>query len=562
MTTTRILKSLTLCAGAACLAWGACADDAAARKAALARKRDILYYATGFDAAYYPKGAPYSPEGFWNIRLNALLRTPAPIDTLVYAPVGSFAHLSAKIPSATMPTVQPGDESNWMRGIRNAIPEFVKAGTDPLKEAINWARKNKKEFFAALPVNQNEHGYKTKKGQSVVYWDNYFWSPWKDKHPGDLMSDAGEEAGRPPFACETAVDYGKASVRTTFTANAKEIAEGYDIDGLMIDFMTTPTLFKSAAWGEKVGAKEWQALTDMMTAIRAAVVAAGDKKGKPILLAVRVPDSLPFCKAVGIDLETWMNLKLVDFIVSGGPIELNPYSYMAEITKKSGIPFYPCFDESGIWVGNDSGYQNDDERPTLRRHAPETFRARLQEAAVAGAAGAMYHNPYHWIRYGLHCVCGGPKDVAAANKRYHVCYHNNDLARRVVQEGQKFCTREQLLSGAPVTVKAAPVKYGVYVWDDLKKHRPSRVIVTTEASVPSGIQVTVTVNGKPVKLIKKIAGSQQYEMPVSALKFGRNEVVVKATGKNKRGQSAKLGNIAIDVMYQTEKKPENAGGAK
>ena len=555
---TNFVRRFALCACVALAAAGVVwADEAADRKAALARKRDVMYYATGYDPCYWPKGTPYSQAAFWNIRLNALLKTPAPIDTLVYAPVGAFAHLSAKIPSATMPTAQPSEESNWMRGVRNAIPDFVKAGTDPLKEAIAWARKNKKEFIAALPVNMSEHGAKGK-GKAVV-WDNYFWSPWKDRHPGDLMADAGD-AGHPPYASPTAVDYGKASVRTAFAAVAKEIAEGYDIDGLLIDYMTVPTIFRTVAWGEKAGTKEWQALTDMMARIRASVNAAGAKRGRPILLAVRVPDSLPFCRNIGIDLQAWMDQKLVDFIVSGGPMELSPYSYMAEITKKSGIPFYPCFDESGIWVGNDSGYQNDDERPTLRRHAPETFRARLQEAAVAGAAGVMYHNPYHWIRYGLHCVCGGPKDVATANKRYHVCYRNNGAAGAVLKDGQKLATREQLLSGAPYDLKGAPAKFGVYVWDDLKKHTPRRVIVTTEASVPSGIQTTVTVNGRAVKLIRKIAGSQQYELPVSALKYGRNEVIVKATGKNRRGRTAQLGNIAIDVIYTEAQKKE--GGAK
>ena len=547
---------LLLCAACAA-AGGARADDRTARRAELARTCGVLYYATGYDPCYWPKDTPYSQAAFWNIRLNALLKTPARIDTLVYAPVGAFAHLSAKIPSATMPTDQPSDDSNWMHGVRNAIPDFLKAGTDPLKEAIAWARKNKKAFLAALPVNMSEHSGK-RKGKTV-YWENYFWSPWKDRHPGDLMADPGDLA-RPPYASPTAVDYGKASVRTAFAAVAKEIAEGYDVDGLMIDYLTVPTLFRTVAWGEKAGTKEWQALTDMMARIRASVDAAGAKRGRPLLLAVRVPDSLPFCKGVGIDLQAWLDQKLVDLIVSGGPMELNPYAYMGEIAKKSGVPFYPCFDESGIWVGNDSGYQNDDERPTLRRHAPETFRARLAEAAAAGAAGVMYHNPYHWIRYGLSCVCGGPQDVAGANKRYHVCYRSNGLAGAVLKDGQKLVGREQLVSGAPYDLKGAPAKFGVYVWDDLKKRAPARVIVTTEASVPSGIQTSVTVNGRAVKLIKKIAGSQQYELPVAALRHGRNEVVVKAVGKNRRGQTAKLGNVAIDVIY-TEATPKK-GGAK
>ena len=100
---TNFVRRFALCACVALAAAGVVwADEAADRKAALARKRDVMYYATGYDPCYWPKGTPYSQAAFWNIRLNALLKTPAPIDTLVYAPVGAFAHLSAKISSATM----------------------------------------------------------------------------------------------------------------------------------------------------------------------------------------------------------------------------------------------------------------------------------------------------------------------------------------------------------------------------------------------------------------------------------------------------------------------------
>ena len=56
-------------------------------------------------------------------------------------------------------------------------------------------------------------------------------------------------------------------------------------------------------------------------------------------------------------------------------------------------------------------------------------------------------------------------------------------------------------------------------------------------------------NNKPLKLRKKRAGSQIFDVPYELAKYGANEVIVKATGKNKRGQTAKLGNIAMDVIF-------------
>ena len=78
------------------------------------------------------------------------------------------------------------------------------------------------------------------------------------------------------------------------------------------------------------------------------------------------------------------------------------------------------------------------------------------------------------------------------------------------------------------------------------------VRLTTEVSLPSGTDVSVQLNGKVLKLRKKRAGSQVFDVPYEVAKYGANEVIVKATGKNKRGQMPKLGNIAIDVIFNED----------
>ena len=42
---------------------------------------------------------------------------------------------------------------------------------------------------------------------------------------------------------------------------------------------------------------------------------------------------------------------------------------------------------------------------------------------------------------------------------------------------------------------------------------------------------------------------QFYELAPKSVKIGGNEVTVKAKGKNKRGQTATLGNIAVEVKF-------------
>ena len=159
------------------LAWAAgavSADIAADCKAAAAKKRDVMFYETGIEVCFWPKAKPYSPANFASLRLAPLAKTPAKVDTVVYAPLGGFAYLTAKVPSADVPQVQPVG-STWMKNQVNRMPEFLKAGTDPLKEACKWARAAKKEFFVALPVNSvdNATSYNPEKPPPPFLHDNY-----------------------------------------------------------------------------------------------------------------------------------------------------------------------------------------------------------------------------------------------------------------------------------------------------------------------------------------------------------------------------------------------------
>ncbi len=535
------------------------ADVAADCKTAANRKRAVMFYETGIEVCFWPKSQAYNPENFISLRLGSLAKTPANVDTIVYAPVGGFGYLSAKIPSADLPTVQPVG-STWMRNQVNRIPDFVKAGTDPLKEAVKWAHDKKKEFFAALPINSidNAGGYNLEKPPPPYLHDNYLFSPWKLKHLSSLMGGKAVKIPvetknvNPPHAHWSAVDYGSAEVRAKYSAICKEIAEGYDVDGIFVDFMKNPWIFKSVAWGGIANVKELQQLTDMMSGIKAAVRSAAQKKNKPILLVVRVPDSLQYCKAIGIDLQAWIDKKVPDIFVFGGGFRLNPVSACGALLAKSGIPFYSSLGSSGIYVGNDSGYANDDE--VIPRHSRECFRAQVMEAAKGGAAGVLYEEPPHWIRFSQNAIAGSAESELLENKRYFTTYQSGNGANSCLKDGAKFRTLPYLVSFAPIELKKGSAKVDVYVWDDfaaLKKNGVEpKSTLTTEALIPSGMDIEVTLNGRKVSLIRKKAGHQIFSIAPGTLKTGRNEVSIKQTGRNKRGQTAKLGNVCVDVIFK------------
>ncbi len=87
----------------------------------------------------------------------------------------------------------------------------------------------------------------------------------------------------------------------------EEVCRNYDISGVELDFFRHPVFFKRAAMtGTPCNAEESALMTQLMRRIRIMTEEVAQLRGKPILLAVRVPDSTEYAKACGLDVETWL----------------------------------------------------------------------------------------------------------------------------------------------------------------------------------------------------------------------------------------------------------------
>jgi hypothetical protein len=532
------------------------------RKAAANRPRTVIYYDGGEEPLFWPKGTPFSVETFLAQRISPL--KDSKVDTILYAPVSAFGFMTAKIPSADLITHQP-DGSKWLANIENVMPAFIQADTDPLKEVVAWSKANNKEVFAVLCPNNTNHGteYDFAKPPPPYTWDNYLFPPFKVKNPELLLNSSGKSKSKvahgenPPHGIWSGVDYSHDIVRQKFFENARDICAGYDIDGLCIDFMREMLLFKSVAWGEKASSAERKLITELLRQIRTTADEAGRKRGRPILLAVRVPDSVPYGKDVGIDLEDWLTEKLVDIVIGAGRFQLNPWSYMTALSKKSGVKFYASLDESGIWVGNDSGGWVDDER--LPRQCPEAYRARVMDARVAGADGVVFANRYDedWRRHEIknygRWLCGDPADIRTLDKRYFVTYRTVGQAGRYLKEWSGYATLTELSSHRPATLKSGSAEYPLFVWDNLAELKKNNIapnlLLTTEAVIPVGTDLDVTLNGRKLELIKKQAGCQKFAVPPDAVKYGANKVQLRSKGRNKSGLFVEVRNLALDVTF-------------
>jgi hypothetical protein len=98
----------------------------------------------------------------------------------------------------------------------------------------------------------------------------------------------------------------------------EEVCQNYAVDGVELDFFRHPVYFKKYALEGKAGEEELKMMTDLVKRIRAMADREGAKRGKPILLTIRVPDSVEFCRAMGLDVERWLQEELVDILETLG----------------------------------------------------------------------------------------------------------------------------------------------------------------------------------------------------------------------------------------------------
>jgi hypothetical protein len=74
-------------------------------------------------------------------------------------------------------------------------------------------------------------------------------------------------------------------------------------------------------------------------------LAVGRKRGRPYLLAARVPENLEGCHFDGMDVETWVREGLVDLLVLGNRSFDVDLPAFRRLTAGTPIKLYPCLDD-------------------------------------------------------------------------------------------------------------------------------------------------------------------------------------------------------------------------
>ena len=373
----------------------------AAREAARNKKRRVIHDNDGADMPYFivdgDGDGDIDVKDFKDCRLTGLIGTQT--DTLVYCTwssgFGYFTH------NTQIGTVFDRTDIGAIDFSHNQTRHYIDDyNTDSLEMVVDFCRDNGIEPVWSMRMNDTHNSAYTQLREPLI-----------TEHPEWLLGSAAN----PPAlgaASWTGVDYTHQEIRDLAFAYVQEVCQNYDVDGVMLDFFRHAVFFKSHANGGSCSTAELDMMTQLVADIRAMADVEGHKKGHPILIYVRTPDDPEFCRKIGLDIERWMNEKLIDIWVPTGYWRHNSRQEIINLGHSYGIPVYPSLDES----------RADDSIARTIRNTDASYCGRAASWLLEGADG-IYSFNYDdgYTRYGYYsrlAYLGDLATLAPRNKTY------------------------------------------------------------------------------------------------------------------------------------------------
>jgi hypothetical protein len=337
----------------------------ALRQKAAARPRRIIFNNDGAEPAVLMK-TPSAKE-LLDLRTSALAGTQ--VDSIFYCSrssgFGLFTHFT-----------KVGQVFTTLEGRYsvNQMPALLKAGIDPLRVMVDFSKQHGIGVFWSMRMNDTHDGQRAEYGPIILRTNTL-----KMTHPEYLLGTAQK---RPKYGSWTAVDYGRPEIRELAFRYFEEVCRNYDVDGVELDFFRHPVYFKSTSRGELATDAERAAMTELLRRIRTMADEVGRSRGRPILIAVHGPDSVEYCRAMGLDLEHWLANDLLDLWIPGGTFHFNEWDYSVALARKYSVKVYPSLDNPRV----------KDDLAKQMRTTLLAYRARAAKVWAAGANGVYMFN--------------------------------------------------------------------------------------------------------------------------------------------------------------------------
>ncbi|MEA4935882.1 MAG: hypothetical protein VB102_04470 [Paludibacter sp.] len=337
----------------------------AERKKRRVRIRRVIMNNDGGDVAMSTSsaGTIITPEAFLNMRTSSLYNSH--VDTVFYCDGinNVYSHESNL-------TEQPQDERS-----QNTINCLKEIETDTLSVVINWCKQYNKEVFWSMRMNDNHDSTRPQ-----------LLSQLKINHPGYCV---GVKGTKMPLMYNkwSALNYNLAEVRKLVLDTFTDVVTRYDVDGIEFDFWRHPAFFKEQFYKTPITQAQCNLMTQLIRDVREVCDRMSIQRGKPILMAMRVPDSVGFCKAIGLDLVTWLQEDLVDLLIGADYFKLEPWEYWVNLGKQYNVPVYAAFEERRF-----SASAGEDDPEITDETNSDRWRGEAYLAWKAGVNGIYTYN--------------------------------------------------------------------------------------------------------------------------------------------------------------------------
>jgi len=263
-------------------------------------------------------------------------------------------------------------------------------------------------------------------------------SQWKREHPEYLLGkpeDWETHVDAEPRQWWSALDFAKSEVTDYLCRINEEVCQRYDVDGIEIDYFRSPMFFKPNLDYKPATDEQVEIMTAFQRRTREIARREGQRRGRPILVAVRVPMTVEKCRYVGIDIEAWLAEDLVDLLVTGGgyvPFTM-PTKELVELGHAYDVPVYPAISGSGMRRRERRPGERDKPRPL----GSGAWRAVAANAWHNGADGMYTFNHFPGKPENpIFMTIGDPEGLAEVDKTFIIdnwgC-HGGSLEYAVVQ---------------------------------------------------------------------------------------------------------------------------------
>jgi hypothetical protein len=480
----------------------------AQRKELAFKRRGIIMNNDGCDALYFPKKQPLTTEAFLAERTTALADTQ--VGTIAYCTISSgFSFFTHNTKAGTLLERHSGD-FGISPDMRNISKELIDQGADCLKLVVDYAHAHSMEAFWSMRMNDT-HDVEYRPDKPYLLYP-----PLKEQHPEWLV---GNPVKRTSLGRWSSVNYAVPEIRDLAFSYLDEVCRSYDIEGIELDFFRHLCYFPSTANGGVASDAEREMMTELIRRVRTMTEEVGMKRGRPILVAIRVPDSVGYSRDMGFDLERWLGDGLVDILITTCYFQLNPWPVSVELGHRYGVAVYPCLSDSRV-TGE----------TRFRRHSLESMRGRAANAWLAGPDGLHIFNEFN-PKSPFWKELGSVETLVGKDKLYFVTLRDGNPASWLAGGG-KYSTLPLLTPSRPLTLEpGAMTPVELLVAEDIAAAvaaglAPQATLHVRTVGVTEPGRLSAACNGTALAAPSPKDDWLDFPLPTSALSRGSNRVTL------------------------------------